>query len=331
MGKKSSSLLDAKKIRAKLASDRHRKQRRKHVSLDSLAGLDDMFQCIGRNAGRQREMEQQREIERQKDMERQSGIVQQQADIKPGCSIYQSAHKEMAAAGREQEDSLRASLLSCLRGIDFKPMPREYSMTYCLYRGENRVAVFHDKRDVQLAGRILKKQSQQDEKWSVAVLEADAFWQEGQGRVSLLYDMTQAAGIMVAAIWDTAYQEGISDILTKAYRRRYRLVEGKSIESIRDGRHRLYEQAIFSQSAWELLEYTRLQGVDFFDLLYKHLFASWWQALRTNTGFRRHTGSFVRRFSASAATSWRASLIMASIYRQLAFRVKSAVSLYAYI
>ena len=225
MWKKSSSLLDAKKIRAKLASDRHRKQRRKHVSLDSLAGLDDMFQCIGRNAGRQREMEQQREIERQKDMERQSGIVQQQADIKPGCSIYQSAHKEMAAAGREQEDSLRASLLSCLRGIDFKPMPREYSMTYCLYRGENRVAVFHDKRDVQLT-----------------------------------------------SIWLPA---GILPVLCPS--------------------------------------------------------GSWWQALRTNTGFRRHTGSFVRRFSASAATSWRASLIMASIYRQLAFRVKSAVSLYAYI
>ena len=33
MGKKSSSLLNAKKIRAKLASDRHRKQRRRHVSL----------------------------------------------------------------------------------------------------------------------------------------------------------------------------------------------------------------------------------------------------------------------------------------------------------
>ena len=242
MGKKSSSLLNAKKIRAKLASDRHRKQRRRHVSLDSLAGLDDMFQCIGRNAGRQRDMEQQREIgqqretERQKDMEGQSGIVQQQADIKPGCSIYQPAHKEMAAAGKEQEDSFRASLLSCLRGIDFKPLPQEYSMTYCLCRGEARVAVFHDKHDVQLVGRILKKQSEQDEKWSVAVLEADAFWQEGQGRVSLLYDMAQAAGIMVAAIWDTAYQASISDILAKAYRRRYRLVEGRSIESIRDGR-----------------------------------------------------------------------------------------------
>lgn len=257
MGKKSSSLLDAKKIRAKLASDRHRKQRRKHVSLDSLAGLDDMFQCIGRNAGRQREMEQQRE------MERQSGIVRQQADIKLGCSIYQPAHKEMAAAGKEQEDSLRASMLSCLRGIDFKPLPREYSMTYCLYRGENRVAVFYDKRDVRLAGRILKKQSQQDEKWSVAVLEADALWQEGQGRVSLLYDMTQAAGIMVAAIWDTAYQASISDILAKAYRRRYRLVEGKSIESIRDGRHRLYEQAIFTSDAWEFFGVRQAAGAGF--------------------------------------------------------------------
>lgn len=305
MGKKSSSLLDAKKIRAKLASDRHRKQRRKHGSLDSLAGLDNMFQCIGRNAGRQREMKQQREIaqqremERQGDMEGQSGIVRQQADLKPGCSIYQPAHKEMAAAGKEQEDSLRASLLSCLRGIDFKPLPREYSMTYCLYRGEARVAVFHDKHDVQLVGRILKKQSKQDEKWSVAVLEADAFWQEGQWRVSLLYDMTQAAGIMVAAIWDIEYQASISDILSKAYRRRYRLVEGKSIESIRDGRHRLYEQAIFTSDAWEFLEYARLQGLDFYDLLYKHLAACW--SFAGSVSIRKLVASFADKYRLPAA------------------------------
>ena len=68
MGKKSSSLLDAKKIRAKLASDRHRKQRRKHGSLDSQAGLDNMYQCIGRNPGRQREMKHQREIAQQREM-----------------------------------------------------------------------------------------------------------------------------------------------------------------------------------------------------------------------------------------------------------------------
>lgn len=286
MGKKSSSLLDAKKIQAKLASDRHRKQGRKHVSLDSLSGLDDMFQCIGRNVSRQRETARQ-------------GDMAQQASVQPGSSMYQPAKKEAAAAGNEQEDKIRASLLSRLRGIDFRPLPREYAMTYCLYRGENRVAVFHDNHDVQLAGRILKKQSLQDEKWSVAVLDIGAFWQEGQGKVSLLYDMTQAAGIMVAAIWDTAYQARLADILTKAYKRRYRLVEDKSIESIRDGRHRLYEQAIFTPEAWDFLEYARLQGLDFYDLLYKHLAACW--NFAGSVSVRKLVASFTDKYLISPA------------------------------
>lgn len=269
MGKKISISWE-EKMYAQLAED---KQKVRSVmdgsqkSSSSLSGLDDMFQCIGKNAGSQRNMAGHQVL-------RQEGSSLSQTAANGGALNGEMAVQDEITVEAELPAS-RDILLSQLRKIEFRPQPAAYFMVYALYKDEKRVAVFHGKYDGELIARVLKKMSGQLEKWSVAVLEKNDFWQSGEEQISLLYDMTQAAGILVAAILVPEHQDIILDILTKAYRRRYRLVEGKSIESIRDGRHRLYEQAIFSQSAWELLEYTRLQGVDFFDLLYKHLFASW--------------------------------------------------------